>query len=114
MLRSPENLTIPVGLAAAFALMAAISFVAAVSAVCLNTLLQNETSAGQATKSGLGTMMIGLGSAAGGALGGALIAVGGFPALGIGLPGLLSSRSSWSGNLAGRTRSRLNPAHPRV
>jgi predicted MFS family arabinose efflux permease len=83
------QLTSPVGLVTAFALMAAISFVAAVSAVCLNTLLQNETLAGRATTSGFGSMMFGLGSAAGGAFGGTLIALGGFPALGIGLPGLL-------------------------
>lgn len=83
------QLTLPVGLATAFAFMAAISFVAAISAVCLNALLQNETPAGRATTSGLGTMILGLGSAAGGAVGGALVAVGGFPALGVGLPGLL-------------------------
>jgi MFS transporter, DHA1 family, inner membrane transport protein len=84
------QLTLPVGLAAAFALMTVISFVAAISAVCLNTVLQNETPAGRATTAGLGSLMFGLGSAAGGALGGALIAIGGFPALGIGLASLLS------------------------
>jgi MFS transporter, DHA1 family, chloramphenicol resistance protein len=83
------QLSSPVGIAWAFTLMAAISFVAAVSTVCLQTLLQNETPAGRATTGSLGTMMFGLGAAAGGAFGGVLIAVGGFPALGIGLPSLL-------------------------
>jgi predicted MFS family arabinose efflux permease len=106
------QLTSPVGLATAFAFMAAISFVAAISSVCLNTLLQNETPAGRATTSGLGTMMFGLGAAAGGALGGVLIAVGGFPALGIGLSSLLAISIFLVWKPRGQGLVTLIPAHP--
>jgi hypothetical protein len=84
------QLILSVGLAMSFALMVVISLAAAICIVSHNTLIQNETSAGRATTSGLSTMMFGLGGAFGGAFGGALIAAGGFAALGIGMSVLLA------------------------
>jgi predicted MFS family arabinose efflux permease len=68
------------------ALLVAASFAAAVAGVGVTSLLAAESPAGAGTTMVLNGSILNLGAAAGAALGGALIAVGGYPALGIGLP----------------------------
>lgn len=50
------------------------------------TLLQAETPAGSGTTMGLNTALMNLGSACGGAIGGTMLAMGGYRMLGLGLP----------------------------
>ena len=71
---------------AAVALLGGATFLYAIGWVGLTTLLGGETPAGQATTMVLTTSVFSLGSAAGGALGGLLLAVGGYGALALGLP----------------------------
>ena len=77
---------LPLAAPAALALLLATAVAGAVSWVCLTTLLAAETPAGQATTMVLNGACLGLGTALGGGLGGLLLAAGGYPALGLGLP----------------------------
>ncbi len=79
-------LTVPLGAAGAVATLSGATFAYAVGWVGLNTLLAGETPAGQATTMVLNASIFSLGSAASGALGGLLLALGGYRALGLGLP----------------------------
>lgn len=75
-----------VGPAAVVALLAVQAFAAGVGGVALATLLLGETSGGAATTMVLNGSLFNLGAAGGGALGGLLLATGGYAALGLGLP----------------------------
>jgi MFS transporter, DHA1 family, inner membrane transport protein len=76
----------PVGPAAVVALLVVQAFAAGVAAVALAALLLGETPGGAATTMALNGSLFNLGTAGGGALGGLLLAAGGYPALGLGLP----------------------------
>jgi MFS transporter, DHA1 family, inner membrane transport protein len=65
---------------------AAASFLAPFGWVSLAAMLSEETPAGQGTTMVLAVSVYSLGAAVGGAVGGLLLAVGGYPALGLGLP----------------------------
>ena len=77
---------LPLGAVATVALLPPAAFGGAVAFVGVATLLADETPAGAATTMVLNGSVYNLGTAAGAALGGLLIALGGYGALGIGLP----------------------------
>ena len=77
---------LPLGTAATLALLPLAGFGGAVGFVGLATLLSAGTPGGAATTMVLNGSVINLGSAGGAALGGLLLAMGGYEALGIGLP----------------------------
>lgn len=79
---------IPVNAAVSAALLTAAAVVASIGNICLTTLLAEETPAGITTTQGLNATVTKLATAAGSAIGGALIVVGGYATLGIGLAGL--------------------------
>lgn len=87
------TLVLPVHPAASTAFVAAAAVFGSLSFICQTTLLANTTPAGQGTTMSLNAAFFGIGSAAGGAVGGGLIALGGYDALAMGLAGfaLLSS-----------------------
>jgi predicted MFS family arabinose efflux permease len=76
----------PGGSVGAVALFAGLAFAAGVGAVALAALLLGETPGGAATTMVLNGSLANLGTAGGGALGGLLLAAGGYAALGLGLP----------------------------
>ena len=76
----------PVGAIATIAFITGACVVAALGWVNLTTLLASETPAGRGTTMIFQGVLFNLGGAAGGAIGGLLIAFGGYGALGIGLP----------------------------
>jgi MFS transporter, DHA1 family, inner membrane transport protein len=82
-------LVLPLGLAVSVAFLTIVSALGGATAVGLTTLLADESPGGGATTMGLNSAVRNLGTGAGAALGGALIALGGYPALGLGLSGLL-------------------------
>ncbi len=67
-------------------LLIVIAFVSAISGVGIVTLLAAESPAGSGTTMVLNGSLLNLGTAAGAAVGGVLIAIGGYTALGIGFP----------------------------
>ncbi len=69
----------------------------AIGWVILNTMLANESQAGSGTTMSLNNSIFNLGSAAGGAVGGVLLAVGDYTTLGLGLPAfaVLASLTVW-------------------
>lgn len=73
------------------------SFASAVAAIGIATLLVSESPAGIGTTMVFNGSVLNLGSAAGAALGGALIAIGGYDALGAGLPvfALIAAVLAW-------------------
>ena len=79
-------------------LLTVAAFVGAIAFVGLTTLLIGETPGGPATTMVLNGSIFNLGSAAGGALGGLLIAAGGYVALGLGLPAfaLVAAVAVWA------------------
>jgi len=77
---------LPLGAVAAVSLLPLAAFGATVAFVGVATLLADETPGGAATTMVLNGSVFNLGTAAGAALGGLLIALGGYGALGIGLP----------------------------
>jgi predicted MFS family arabinose efflux permease len=90
-------LILPVGAAAAAVLAAAATAGIAFTAVVGTTLLTAESPAGRATTLTVNQTAFSLGTAAGSSLGGALLAAGGYAALGLGLPlcGLASALLLW-------------------
>lgn len=70
---------------------------AGMQVVHITTLVSNETPAGQATTLVVNEALFGAGAATGAAIGGALIALGGFSALGLGMPvfALLAAAAVW-------------------
>jgi predicted MFS family arabinose efflux permease len=81
------TLLLPVNPFFAIALLALAAVAGGVSWVLLITLLAGETPAGQGTTMALSSAVFALGSALGGAFGGGLLALGGYPALAVGLAG---------------------------
>ena len=77
---------LPLGPAAVLALLPLAAFVGAIGSVSLTALLAAETPAGAATTMGLNGAVFGLGAAGGAAAGGLLLAIGGYDAVGLGLP----------------------------
>jgi predicted MFS family arabinose efflux permease len=67
-------------------LLFVVAFATAISGVLIPTLLATESPAGAGTTMVLNGSLLNLGTAAGAAVGGILIAVGGYTALGIGFP----------------------------
>ncbi|HUG16669.1 MAG TPA: MFS transporter [Thermomicrobiales bacterium] len=80
-------MAVPISVTVSAALLTVAAIVSSASNVCLTTLLADESSAGSTTTQGLNTAVAGLATAVGGAIGGALIVVGGYALLGIGLAG---------------------------
>lgn len=81
--------------------------------VIINTMLANESDAGSGTTMSLNTAVFNLGSAAGGGVGGVLLALGDYQALGMGLPvfALFASLIVWrSGKRQLSAASRSVPA----
>jgi predicted MFS family arabinose efflux permease len=76
----------PGGAVGAVALFAGLAFAAGVGTVSVAALLLGESPGGAATTMVLNGSLFNLGSAGGGALGGLLLAAGGYTALGLGLP----------------------------
>lgn len=76
----------PVGAVAAVLLLTIGGFFGAIGWVILNTMLATESQAGSGTTMSLNNAIFNLGSAAGGAVGGGLLAVGDYSTLGYGLP----------------------------
>ena len=79
---------LPLGPVATVALLPLAAFVGAIGSVGLTTLLAQETPAGAAATMGLNGAVFSLGAAGGAATGGLLLQLGGYGALGIGLPAL--------------------------
>lgn len=79
------------------ALLVVTSFASAVAGIGIATLLAAESPAGAGTTMVLNGSALNLGAAGGAALGGGLIAVGGYDALGFGLPifALLAAALAW-------------------
>ena len=77
---------LPLGPLATVALLPLAAFVGAIGSVGLTALLVEETPAGAATTMGLNGAIFSLGAAGGAAAGGVLLSVGGYDALGLGLP----------------------------
>lgn len=77
---------LPLGIAPVVLLFAFSGFLGAFSLIGLTTLLATETTAGVGTTMVLNGSVMNLGTAAGAAVGGLLLAVGGYQALGLGLP----------------------------
>lgn len=93
-------LTVQAGPAGTIGLTIVAAICASASFVCQTTLLANETPAGRSTTMSLNSTFFGLGSAGGGAAGGALIALGGYSTLAIGLAGFaLLSAGIMAGSL---------------
>jgi predicted MFS family arabinose efflux permease len=88
---------LPVNLAPVIVLLAVSGFLGAFSMIGLTTLLATETRAGVGTTMVLNGSIINLGTAAGAAIGGVLLAVGGYHAIGLGLPvfALLAALLMW-------------------
>ena len=80
------SFTLPLAAAWTIGLLAIGSFAGAVGGVGLTMLLTRETPGGMATTMVLNGSVLNLGTALGAAAGGFLIANGGYPALGVGLP----------------------------
>lgn len=78
-------LIVPMSLYACLAVMCTASLLLGISNVCLSTMLAAETPAGRGTTMSLNAAVIELGTGVGAGLGGALIAIGNYPALGAGL-----------------------------
>jgi predicted MFS family arabinose efflux permease len=78
-------LILPVGLFTAVALMTVAVYALGISTVCTSTLLAAETPTGRGTTMSLNSAVLVLATALGGAVGGVLIALGGFTMLGVGL-----------------------------
>lgn len=76
----------PLGPAAVLAVLPIAAFVGAIGSVSLTALLAAESPAGAATTMGLNGAVFSLGAAGGAAAGGLLLAIGGYDALGLGLP----------------------------
>lgn len=94
------SLMLPVHPAVSTAFVAAAAVFGSLSFICQTTLLANTTPAGQATTMSLNAAFFGVGSAAGGAVGGGLIALGGYNALALGLAGFaLLSAGLMAGSL---------------
>jgi predicted MFS family arabinose efflux permease len=77
---------LPLGIAPVVMLFALSGFLGAFSMIGLTTLLATETTAGVGTTMVLNGSVMNLGTAAGAAMGGLLLALGGYQALGLGLP----------------------------
>ena len=77
---------LPLDTTTTIAALAPTGFVGAVAFVAVTTLLVEETPAGPATTMVLNGSVFNLGTATGGAAGGVLIALGGYPTLGLALP----------------------------
>ncbi|TVR75307.1 MAG: MFS transporter [Sphaerobacteraceae bacterium] len=95
--------TAPVGPIGAVLLLTIGGFFGAMGWVVLNTMMANESDAGAGTTMSLNTAIFNLGSAAGGAAGGAILAVGGYSAIGLTLP-VLALIASVVVMLSGRFR----------
>jgi predicted MFS family arabinose efflux permease len=78
-------LTLPIDVFTALALLTCAAFTLGISGVCISTLLAAETPAGRGTTMSLNAAVLELATAGGGAIGGLLIALGGFTTLGAGL-----------------------------
>ena len=78
-------------------LLIAVSVAAAICSVSVVALLADESPAGAGTTMVLNGSVLNLGTAGGAVLGGTLIAFGGYPALGIGLPlfALVAAALAW-------------------
>jgi predicted MFS family arabinose efflux permease len=78
-------------------LLVATSVASALAGLAIATLLVQETPAGKGTTMVLNGTLLNVGSAVGAALGGGLIAIGGYTALGLGLPifGLGAAALAW-------------------
>jgi predicted MFS family arabinose efflux permease len=95
--------TAPVGPAGAVLLLTVGGFFGAIGWVVLNTMLANESHAGAGTTMSLNTAFFNLGSAAGGAVGGAILALGDYSGLGLFLP-ILAVIASLVVMISGRLR----------
>jgi DHA1 family inner membrane transport protein len=88
-------------------LLVATSMSSSLAGLAIATLLVQETPAGKGTTMVLNGTLLNVGSAVGAALGGGLIAIGGYTALGLGLPifGLAAAALAWwPTSRAGRVR----------
>ena len=83
-------------------ILTAAFFLASIQAVNIMTLISNETPSGQGTTMVINESVFALGAAAGAASGGVLIQIGGFRALGIGIPvfALLATFAVWRPRIA--------------
>jgi MFS transporter, DHA1 family, inner membrane transport protein len=79
-------LVLPLATLVACGLLFVTSFALGVGNICLSSLLASETPAGSGTTMALNSSVVELGTAGGGAVGGLMIALGGYTALGIALP----------------------------
>lgn len=79
-------LTMVTGVAISITLVVVASLISSLAGIGLATVLANESPAGTGTTMVLNGSMMNLGSAGGALLGGVLISIGGYDALGIGLP----------------------------
>ncbi len=105
---------LPLGVPTTLILLTPAALTGAVAFVGVATLLAAETTAGAGTTMVLNGSIFNLGSALGAALGGLLLAIGGFTALGLGLPlfALAASLVAWMSHQT-PTPSRPNAAPPR-
>lgn len=79
-------LIVTIGSVATIIALACLTVVGGIGRVCLTTILASESPAGPATTMVLNSSMMTLGAALGSLIGGVLIGVGGYQALGFGLP----------------------------
>lgn len=77
---------LPLGPVATVALLSLAAFIGAMGSVSLTALLSEESPGGAATTMALNSTVFNLGAAGGAASGGLLLALGGYDALGLGLP----------------------------
>jgi DHA1 family putative efflux transporter-like MFS transporter len=105
---------LPVPPAAVLALTFLGFVVNGVGSVTLNALLLSETPAGRATTMSLNGSAQSLGSAVGSSLGGLLLAVGGYGAIGVGIPllGAAAAAVVWLSRPGAMTESSQPPAIP--
>ena len=92
------TMTLRLGVVVTLVMLAIATAIGGASYVCLTTLMVNESHAGRSTTMTLNSAVFSLGTAGGGAIGGALIAVSGYSALAIGLAGsvIVSALLVWN------------------
>jgi predicted MFS family arabinose efflux permease len=105
------SMLLPAGPFGSVGLLALAATSGGVGWVLLITLLSSETPAGQGTTMALNAAVFSLGSALGGAAGGGLLALGGFPAVAVGLAGFAFTAAAlvWLPSIAWLPR-RAKPA----
>ncbi|HUG16666.1 MAG TPA: MFS transporter, partial [Thermomicrobiales bacterium] len=98
-------MALPVSVVVSTALLTTAAFAASASNVFLTTLLANETPVGSTTTQGMNTACVGIGCASGSAIGGALIVLGGYALLGVGLAGFMVLSAALSTRPSSMTRA---------